>query len=119
MKKSSQTKQRKLYFAGMFLIFFITITTVLEAKEPSIQIQQKTVQDTTRQKKSLKLLLEEIEVQGWIEKPQMVYVVPGINPEVDDIVLDRSFIDEILKPLDKDKFEKQRLLLSKKVVIPW
>ena len=65
------------------------------------------VQDTTQKAESLKLLLDQMEIQGWVDKPQMVYVVPGVNPEVDDIVLERSFIDEILRPLNKDEFERR------------
>jgi len=85
----------------------------------AVQVSRTSAQrDTTRKKKTIKLFLDQIEVQGWIDRPQMVYVVPGINPEVDDILLDRSFLDEILRPLDKDKFERQKLI-RKKIVIPW
>lgn len=75
-------------------------------------------QDTSKKKESFKLMMDAIEVRGWIEKPQTVFVVPGINPEVDDIILDRSFANEILRPLDKDKFEKQKVR-KRKTVIPW
>ncbi len=85
---------------------------------PAPRFYAQTLQDTTARKKTLKLLLDKIEVQGWIDRPQMVYVVPGINPEIDDIILDRSFLDEILRPLDKDKFEKQKVI-AKKTIIPW
>ena len=76
-----------------------------------------TVQDTTQKAKSLKLLLKHMEIEGWVEKPQMVYVVPGINPKVDDIVLERSFLDEILRPLNKDEFEKQNAIRRKSNIL--
>ena len=109
---------RKICIGLVFLIIILTLgqTPRVEAQE---QNQQKVArQDTTTRKRSIKLFLKQIEVQGWIDRPQMVYVVPGINPEVDDILLDRSFLDEILRPLDKDKFEQQKLV-RKKIVIPW
>ena len=68
---------------------------------------------------SVKILLDKIDVRGWIEKPQMVYVVPGVNPEIDDIVLDRSFLDEIMKPISKEDFEKQKFAKTKRMAIPW
>ncbi|OQX58891.1 hypothetical protein DRQ15_08235 [candidate division KSB1 bacterium] len=68
---------------------------------------------------SVKILLDKIEVRGWIEKPQMVYVVPGINPKIDDIVLDRSFLDEIMKPIDKKDFERKKIGYIKEMAIPW
>jgi len=106
------------FFIGILIIFFISIVSELQAQE-KLQSQQNVIQDTSKVNKRIKLLLRQIEVRGWIEKPQMVYVVPGVNPEIDDILLDRSFLDEILRPLDKEKFEKQKLILRRKVVIPW
>lgn len=92
----------------------ISFATVVSAQDKQVSAKK----DTTRTEESLKILLDQMEIKGWVEKPQMVYVVPGTDPKVDDIVLERSFIDEILLPLDKDKFEKQEVL-TKKHVIPW
>lgn len=92
----------------------ILFATVVSAQDKQVSAKK----DTTRTEESLKILLDQMEIKGWVEKPQMVYVVPGTDPKVDDIVLERSFIDEILLPLDKDKFEKQEVL-TKKHVIPW
>jgi len=103
------------------LVFFSTLFSLSEKSVAGVPLKVTFVaakQDTTQKKKTIKLFLKQIEVQGWIDRPQMVYVVPGVNPEVDDIMLDRSFLDEILRPLDKDKFERQKLV-RKKIVIPW
>lgn len=81
--------------------------------------QNTTKQKTAPQKEQLKLMLDQIEIRGWIEKPQTILVVPGVNPEVDDIGLDRSFVNEIMRPLDKEKFEKQKIRRRKEKVIPW
>jgi hypothetical protein len=68
--------------------------------------------------KAKKLFLDQIEIRGWVAKPQMVYVIPGVDPKVDDIVIDRSFVDEITKPIDKDSFEK-KYAREQKTLIPW
>lgn len=98
------------------------MSIVLGAGLVSAQEQQKgkgvSQADSTRKKESFKLLMDAIEIRGWIEKPQTVFVVPGVNPKVDDIILDRSFVNEILRPLDKDKFERQKVR-KRKMVIPW
>jgi len=67
--------------------------------------------------KALQIFLDKIEIRGWIEKPQTVYIVPGIDPKVDDIVIDRTFVDIITRPLDKEAFERKRRML--KATIPW
>ena len=106
-------------FCLVSLLFILTTAGTSNAgAHPATAGQVQAQQDTTKKKPTIKLFLDKIEVQGWIDRPQMVYVVPGVNPEVDDIVLDRSFLDEILRPLDKDTFEKQKLV-HKRTIIPW
>ena len=98
------------------LSIFIIATAKAQTKTDSVKT---TVQDSTRKAQNLKLLLDQIEIRGWIERPQIVYVVPGINPKIDDIILERSFIYEILRPLEKNKFEKQKIKKRRRTVIPW
>lgn len=104
---------------GCVLLFTVFMSTSVNAQTVPDSVKTKTVQDSTTKKRSLKMLLEQIEIQGWVEKPQMVYVIPGLNPEIDDIILDRSFLIEILRPLRKDRFEKQKVSRRKRTVIPW
>ncbi len=80
------------------------------------QEKQKSTKGVTQ--KAKKLFLDQIEIRGWIAKPQMVYVIPGVDPKVDDIVIDRSFVDEITKPIDKDSFER-KYAREQKTLIPW
>jgi hypothetical protein len=92
----------------------------LNSKTFAQQKESKTIQtkqDSTAQRQ-FKLRMDAIEIRGWIEKPQAIFVLQGVNPEVDDIGLNRTFVDEILRPLDKDKFEKQKVR-KRKTVIPW
>jgi hypothetical protein len=101
-------------------ILFLLLCFALSRNTYAQQKQTKTTttqQDTTKQKQ-LKLRMEAIEIQGWVEKPQAIFVLQGVNPEVDDIGLNRTFVDEILRPIDKDRFEKQKVK-KRKTVIPW
>ncbi len=50
------------------------------------------------------------EIQGTIEKPHVVYIVPWKEenePSKGEIVLDRSFKAEILEPIEYGRFRKQ------------
>jgi len=56
------------------------------------------------------LLMEGTEIQGTVEKPHVVYIVPWkeIHPLTQgEIPLRRSFREEILEPVDRDRFHRQ------------
>lgn len=104
----------------MIVIFLLLIPVALQAQEKPKKNPKKAAQSPTSgiTQQAKKLFLNKIEIKGWIEKPQMVYIIPGVDPKVDDIVIDRSFIDEIMKPLDKDTFER-KFNKKQKMLIPW
>ena len=72
---------------------------------------------------AIKLLLDKIEVSGQLERPQAVFFVPGNDPEIDDIQIERSFFNQIFRPVEK----KGRFLAkietvptkNRKDYIPW
>ena len=100
----------------LFIILVLSFDSIFAQQKQTNLIP--TVQDTSLQKQKFRLRMDAIEIKGWIEKPQTIFILPGINPEVDDIVLERSFANEILRPIDKVKFEKQKIR-KRKTVIPW
>jgi hypothetical protein len=56
------------------------------------------------------LLMEGTEIQGTLEKPHVVYVIPWkeIPHDSDEgISLRRSFRNEILEPVDRESFQRQ------------
>jgi hypothetical protein len=57
-----------------------------------------------------RFLMEGTEIQGTLEKPHVVYVVPWKDTSsVDgDIPLRRSFQQELLEPVDRAQFQRQR-----------
>jgi hypothetical protein len=56
-----------------------------------------------QEQKASKLVLDNIEIEGRIEKPQTVFILPGRDTAVDDILIDRSFFKEIFRQIDKDQ----------------
>ncbi len=52
-------------------------------------------------KSDVKLFIDKIEVQGRLEKPQVMLFLPGQTPEIDDIQIERSFMKNIFRPVEK------------------
>jgi hypothetical protein len=51
---------------------------------------------------SSRMFLEKIEVLGTVAKPQALFIIPGRDPKVDGIEIDRSFFHEVFRPVEKD-----------------
>ncbi len=57
-----------------------------------------------------RFLMEGTEIQGTLEKPHVVYVVPwkdATSVTEGDIPLTRSFLQEVLEPVDRARFQRQ------------
>ncbi|RMD95423.1 MAG: hypothetical protein D6814_13220 [Calditrichaeota bacterium] len=74
--------------------------------------------DVNKAGERAKILLDKIEVLGTLSKPQAIFIIPGSDPQVDGIRIDRSFFMEIFRPVEKDFFpQKGRRKL--RATIPW
>ncbi|MDZ7266414.1 MAG: hypothetical protein ONB48_03930 [candidate division KSB1 bacterium] len=51
---------------------------------------------------SARIFMKNIEVLGTIAKPQALFIIPGRDPKVDGIEIDRSFFRDIFRPVEKD-----------------
>ena len=51
---------------------------------------------------SARMFLDKVEVLGTLAKPQALFIIPGQDPRVDGIEIDRSFFREIFRPYEKD-----------------
>ncbi len=51
---------------------------------------------------SSRMFLDKVEVLGTVAKPQALFIIPGRDPKVDGIEIDRSFFREIFRPYEKD-----------------
>ncbi|HET6466456.1 MAG TPA: hypothetical protein VFH55_12675 [Nitrospiria bacterium] len=79
-----------------------------KSPEPSEQEGSKNVEQ---------LLMEGTEIQGTLEKPHVVYVIPWkeLSSSVEEgTPLRRSFRNEILEPVDREQFQNQWGSLSRR-----
>ncbi|MBN1558646.1 hypothetical protein JW998_00235 [candidate division KSB1 bacterium] len=72
---------------------------------------------------NVKLFIDKIQVEGRLERPQAVFILPGQTPDIDDIQIERSFMKEIFRPVEKrftveTKF-KPDYTKKRKDVIEW
>jgi hypothetical protein len=56
--------------------------------------------------KNVRVFLDKIEVLGSIAKPQALFIIPGSDPKVEGIQIDRSFFREIFRPMEKDRYSR-------------
>ena len=72
---------------------------------------------------SFKLFLDKIEVEGKLEKPQAIFIIPGNDPEIDDIQIQRSFFEDIFRPVQPSGRigikQKPSSNSKRKDVFPW
>lgn len=80
--------------------------------------QKATGRDPSVVEEAVKIFVNKIEVLGRIEKPQAVFIVPGTDPRVDDIGIDRSFFQEIFRPLERDGV-RRTLNRHARDYLPW
>ncbi len=92
--------------SGILIVFFLWsglfVMTVPVSGEPLSKTQKKGGPDVER------LLMGGTEIQGTIEKPHVVYIVPwkeGGDGMEREIPFERSFREEILAPVDFARFQ--------------
>ena len=85
---------------------------VVVAQEQAAPAQTPTVADTlpapviNDEASNVRLFVEKIEVIGTIAKPQALFIIPGRDPKVDGIQIDRSFFREIFRPMEMGRFPR-------------
>ncbi len=80
-----------------FFIMALTICAVAQNKSAATD----TTQTAKVKQEYFKLLIDKIEVEGQLEKPQAVFILPGQTPDIDDIQIERSFMQDIFRPVEK------------------
>ena len=68
--------------------------------------------------KKARVMLDQIDIVGSLAKPQALFILPGSDPRVDGIAIDRSFLDDIFRPVEKDFFP-QKGKRKLRGAIPW
>lgn len=74
--------------------------------------------DVSKSVRRRKVLLDRIDIIGTLAKPQAIFIIPGSDPRVDGITIDRSFFREIFRPVEKDFFP-QKGRRKFRGAIPW
>ena len=74
--------------------------------------------DVSKAGKRAKVLLDKIDVVGSLAKPQAIFIIPGSDPSVTGIAVERSFFQEIFRPVEKDYFP-QKGRKKFRGAIPW
>lgn len=82
------------------------------------QIENLPEPDVSKAGDKSKILMDKIEVLGTLAKPQALFIIPGSDPQVDGLMIDRSFFAEIFRPVEKDFFP-QRGRRKMRKTIPW
>jgi len=101
------TYKLKPLFILIFLAFLCSTVIAQKKEETKNEEMQKgkvtkTTEDQTKiQDKELKLFMDKIEIEGRLEKPQAVFIIPGKNPEIDDIRIRRSFFNNIFRSVER------------------
>ncbi len=97
---------------SMVFVFILMELAAMPSFAQEVTVKQDSIQkvvslDLETKKSDVKIFLDKIEILGRIEKPQTVFIIPGKNPTVDDIQIDRSFFKEIFRRIEIDQIRKE------------
>ena len=70
-------------------------------QDKSSEQEQQTEQEPEIKDEELKIFIDRIDIIGELEKPQAVFIIPGKNPEIDDIRIQRSFFNNIFRKVER------------------
>jgi len=113
MNEKLKMQIAKFKLKVLLVLFFLFGSTAAFSQET-----RPTARDTTRveddanldkKKSDVKIFLDKIEILGRIERPQTVFILPGKDPTVGDIQLDRSFFKEIFRFIEKEEYRRRAL----------
>ena len=116
MGKTTLNRQLLCYSIIFIVMLLITISTIASEKpllsplKPEMQQQQ----DDTKSEApkitddAMKLFLKEMVFYGQIAKPQAVFIIPGTDPRVDGLKIDRHFFSHIFRPVERSTLRNVR-----------
>ena len=59
--------------------------------------------------KTMNVFMKQIEIYGRLAKPQTVFIIPGTDPRVDGIRIERYFYRDIFRTVEKSTLRKEKL----------
>jgi len=130
-----ETKQIRwvIYFAIVIALIFSTDVRLTFAKNKpesgakfAAQIPQTKNQDHKKDGNTItnsqvkKFIQKQLTIYGTIAKPQAVFIVPGSDPKVDGLKIERQFFDLIFRNVEKSNIRYRKKLVQKnKDYIQW
>lgn len=90
----------------LVLVIFLTLSALVNGQnsDKNPTLNEAPIEETKKpdiQNNDVKLFIDKIEVEGRLEKPQVMLFLPGQTPEIDDIQIERSFMKKIFRPVEK------------------
>ena len=89
-------------FALVFVFLCCGVISAAESQQDK-KISSPPQKEVQQDKEGSKLVLDNIKIEGRIEKPQTVFILPSRDTVVDDVLIDRSFFKEIFRKIEKDQ----------------
>ncbi|MBN1155624.1 hypothetical protein JXB12_11970 [candidate division KSB1 bacterium] len=106
----------KIVFRVMLMLLFTC--SLLTASTSTDTKMVETTQGTTPQQEltdpSMKTFIEKIEIYGKVAKPQTVFIIPGTDPRVEGIQIERRFFGDIFRRVEKSTLRKEWIRDQKK-----
>ena len=99
----------------LFLLFIFLVTVVAAAATtPSQPAPQNKKDDQEKiDDDAMKLFLNKIEIYGKIAKPQTVFIIPGSDPRVDGLRIERRFFNDIFRTVEESTLRKQKIKVQR------
>lgn len=89
----------------ILLLFFLISSSY--AKSPKMQDNNGALKNVD--KRAMQVFVQQIEIYGRIAKPQTVFIIPGTDPRVDGIRIERRFFKDIFRNVEKSTLRKEKL----------
>lgn len=99
------------------LLLSVTVTVWAEAPPPPQS--GKTPDQVEIKQNDVVQFLETLEIFGRVEKPQTVFIIPGKDPKVDDIMVKREFFKEIFRVVEKPTINAKQVKMKDAPYIPY
>ncbi len=106
------TVRTHISFAAEIGMLTPTKASNSESSRPVPQNQNKS--DNTISSDAVKVFVKQVQIYGQIAKPQAVFILPGSDPKVDGLKINRHFFDHIFRDVEKSTLKKDKKRQSTK-----
>lgn len=103
---------RVLIVTALLVVLIQPISSLAEQpKTPKLAAQPQDEKNNAQNERAIskedeKLWIKQIEIYGQIAKPQTVFIIPGTDPRVDGLRIDRHFFSHIFRPVEKSTLKR-------------